>query len=179
MSDEKYLEPKNDEWNDAPGFESSPPQEELPPRAPAYGSLEELERLRAYKEPAQPEVHPQPEDVQFSSESEFTFEPTQAEQPAATIFDPVLDESEPYSAAYPQEPALSDVPDYRKPAQTVINHPPTEKNKNRGWIIALIVLLVLCLCVMIMCVVVFFMLASGNWEIQWTYQLMNRAMSLM
>jgi flagellar basal body-associated protein FliL len=64
------------------------------------------------------------------------------------------------------------------PKSPSIPQPPVEKKKMSGWVIALIVLLVLCICVVVPIVVVIFMVASGDYRLEWSY-LINSALSML
>ncbi len=178
MSDQEIFEPKHDDgWTEVPRSESPSPQQPVPPQEPVDSREEDFDRLRAYQEDFHPEVPIQPEVVQFSSEQvpdiEFTSEP-----PMPPLYDPELDDRDPYSSVKPQGTGFVSAPAYQSAAPTGSVRPPAEK-KNNTWIIVLIVLLVLCLCLVIGAVIVFFMVASGDYEIQWSYQLLNQALGLL
>ena len=181
MSDQENFEPKQDDgWTEVPRSEPTSPQQPLPPlppQEPVESEEADFDRLRAYQEDPQPEAPIQPEVVQFSSEQvpdiEFTSEP-----PMPPLYDPELDDRDPYSSVKPQDTGFVSAPAYQSAAPTGSVRPPTEK-KNNTWIIVLIVLLVLCLCLIIGAVIVFFMVASGEYEIQWSYQLINQVLGLI
>lgn len=155
MSNEDFIDvPDANRWSDAP---KPAPQEPVQPEAPA--------------EPISSEpfvTEPTPETV-FSSEP-FP------EQPEPVIYDPVIEEHEPYVEVKPSSDGFESAPFVVK--NPSIPQPPIKKKKMSGWVIALIVLLVLCLCLAIPIAVIVFLVASGQYTIEWT-SLINSAMSLM
>lgn len=81
------------------------------------------------------------------------------------IYDPVLDEQEPYIDVTPRNDGFQTAPSV-DPSVSV--KPPENEKKNNGWIIALIVVLVLCLCICCGVLVVGMMIASGDYQIEWS-----------
>jgi len=132
------------------------------------------------QEPVQPEPPVQP-DEQEPVVSEpvpevvFTSEPV-SPQPEPVIYDPVRDEHEPYVEVKANSDGFESAPSV--PKTPVYTPPPAEKKKMSGWVIALIVLLVLCICVVIGVTVLFFMISSGDYRIEWSY-LINSALSFL
>ena len=53
-------------------------------------------------------------------------------------------------------------------AEPLYTDQPKKKNKNAWWIILLVILLVLCCCALIVGLVVFLMVASGQYRINWS-----------
>jgi hypothetical protein len=108
-------------------------------------------------------------------ETFFTSEPAPAE-PEAVIYDPVRDDHEPYVDVKPGSDGFESAPSV--PKDPSIPQPPVQKKKMSGWVIAMIVLLVLCVCLAIPIAVVVFLVASGQYTIEWTH-LINSALSLL
>ncbi|MGI6259917.1 MAG: hypothetical protein ACOYKC_08680 [Anaerolineaceae bacterium] len=157
MSDQNYQNP-NDGWNEVPSQAPIPPQQPIPPAQPI---------------PPQPYASDFVEPAPVASEQFVPVEESQ--QPAPTpptvpVYDPVKEEQDPYVSVNPTAPAYTSAPSYTDPAPA---YQPPEKKKKSGWVIALIIILVLCLCVLIIVGVIAALVASGKYEIQWSYQLLD------
>ncbi|NLC29684.1 MAG: hypothetical protein GX773_04430 [Chloroflexi bacterium] len=175
MSDQEFTNvPDSDRWNDMPRPEElARPEEPARPDEPAIPETP--------IQPAPP-VHPEPEPEyfepiptsDFAPQSGFTSEPIPP-QPQPAIYDPVRDEGEPFVDVTAERegfaPAPPVTPDYSH------SKPPAEKKSN-GWVIALIVLLVLCVCLVVFIAVIFTLIASGKYMIEWSY-LMDTAVRML
>lgn len=119
---------------------------------------EELTPPTAPESPVEPvaenEVIP---EVVFHSDPE----PTQS---TPFIYDPVLDEQEPYIDVTPNNEGFQTAP----AVDSSSAKPAADEKKTSGWIIALIVVLVLCLCICCGVLVVVMMIASGEYQIEWS-----------
>lgn len=81
------------------------------------------------------------------------------------VYDPVLDESEPYIDVTPRKEGFQSAPSVDP---SISAKPPVAEKKNSGWVIALIVVLILCLCICCGVLVVTMMVASGDYQIEWS-----------
>ena len=157
MSDQEFTDvPDSNPWNSVPN-QAPQPQEPVQPEPPVPPA------------PPEPFVSEPVPEVVFTSEHA-------AEQREPVIYDPVRDEHEPYIEAKPSSDGFESAPSV--PKSPSIPQPPVEKKKMSGWVIALIVLLVLCICVVVPIVVVIFMVASGDYRLEWSY-LINSALSML
>lgn len=169
MSDEEFIDvPDSNPWNNVPN-QVPQPQEPAQPEQP--------EQPAAPEQPVTPEqpINPEPFVTAPAPQTVFTSEPTPP-QPGPTIYDPVLNEHEPYVDVTPAHDSFESAPS--TPTSSSYTQPPAEKKKTNGWVIALIVVLVLCLCICAVGVGVYFLVASGQYEIEWSY-LINSALSLL
>ncbi len=128
-----------EEWTSAGPIPETPPTE---PEAPVEPVIES-------------EVIP---EVVFDSEPE----PIPS---TPFVYDPVLDEQEPYIDVTPRNDGFQTAPAVDP---NISAKPPVEEKKNTGWIIALIVVLVLCLCICCGVLVVTLMVRSGEYQIEWS-----------
>ena len=143
----------NEAWNDIPEEPISPEEPIIPEQ------ITEPEESVQEAEIGEPvtvnEVIP---EVVFHSEPD----PIQS-QPF--VYDPVLDEQEPYIDVTPKNEGFQSAP----AVDPNINvKPPVEEKKNTGWIIALIVVLLLCLLICCGGLIVTMMLVSGDYQIEWS-----------
>ncbi len=131
-------------------------------------------------QPYQPQEPVQPEPPVWPVEPEpVSFEPAPEPapvQPEPVIYDPVRDEHEPYVDVTPKKDGFESAPTVAKSPS--IPQPPAAKKKMNGWVIALIVLLVLCICLIVPIAVVIYLVASGQYTVEWSY-LINSALSLL
>lgn len=172
MSDQNYQN-SNGGWNEVPNQTPIPPQQPIPPAQPVspqpYAS-DFVEPARVAPEP----YTPAQENVNsYSVPQTPPTPPTPPTQPSYTtvpVYDPVKEERDPYVSVNPNAPAYNAAPSYTAPASAY--QPPAQKKKS-GWTIALIIILVLCLCVLIVVGVIWALVASGKYEIQWSYQLLD------
>ncbi len=145
--------PSNEAWNDIPEQPISPEQPIIPEEST---EPEESAQETEIVEPViESEVIP---EVVFHSEPD----PIQS-QPF--VYDPVLDESEPYIDVTPKSEGFQSAPAVDP---NISAPPPVEEKKNTGWIIALIVILLLCLCICCGVIVVTMMVASGDYQVEWS-----------
>ncbi len=163
MSDQNYQNP-NDGWNEVPNQAPIPPQQPIPPAQPIppqpYAS-DFVEPVRTF-----------PDYVAPVQDDQEAVPPT---PPTVPVYDPVLEEQDPYVSVDPTAPAYTSAPSYSAPAPAY--QPPAEKKKN-GWVIALITILVLCLCVLIIGgIVIWAMVSSGKYRFEFSYLLLD-ALSL-
>jgi hypothetical protein len=163
MSNQDFNDvPDSNPWNTLPGEAPQAPQP-VQPEPPVW------------PEPSVQPVEPEPFVTEPATETVFTSEPAPAE-PEAVIYDPVRDDHEPYVDVKPGSDGFESAPSV--PKGPSIPQPPVQKKKMSGWVIALIVLLVLCVCLAIPIAVVVFLVASGQYTIEWTH-LINSALSLL
>ena len=135
----------NDDWNDVPD----------PNQAPQY-------------EPPSPQEPFQPAPDFATSDSFFSPEPAAPVPPTIRLYVPVNDVLEPYPTAQPQYQEYN-LPPASQP-QNIPPAQPVKKDKSKGWIIALIIFLVLIVCVLIGIGIVFILLASGEYRLEWGAQ---------
>ena len=144
--------PSNEAWNDIPEQPISP-EEPIVPEQPT--EPEESAQETEIVEPVTvDEVIP---EVVFHSDPE----PAQS---TPFVYDPVLDESEPYIDVTPKNEGFQTAPAVDPSSAK----PPAEDKKTTGWVIALIVILVLCLCICCGVMVVTMMIASGEYRLEWS-----------
>jgi len=175
MSNEDFIDvPDSNPWNNLPN-QAPQPQEPAQPEQPEQPAPPEQPAAPA--QPVTPEqpVNPEPFVTAPAPQTVFTSEPTPP-QPEPTIYDPVLNEHEPYVDVTPVNDGFEAAPS--TPASSSYTPPPAEKKKTNGWVIALIVVLVLCLCICAVGVGVYLLVASGQYKIEWSY-LINSALSLL
>ncbi|MBP7212888.1 MAG: hypothetical protein KBA03_01515, partial [Anaerolineaceae bacterium] len=121
------------------------------------------------EEPIVPEQSTEPEIVEPVIENEvipevvFHSEPDPI-QSQPFVYDPVLDESEPYIDVTPKNEGFESAPAVDPSSAK----PPADDKKTTGWVIALIVILLLCLCICCGVMVVSMMIASGQYQIEWS-----------
>jgi|LSQX01.3.fsa_nt_gb hypothetical protein len=144
--------PSNEAWNDVPEQPMSPEEPIIPEHnTEPEESAQETEKV----EPVPvSEVIP---EVVFHSEPE----PAQS---APFVYDPVLDESEPYIDVTPKNEGFKTAP----AVDPSIAKPPADDKKTTGWVIALIVILLLCLCICCGVMVVTMMIASGEYRLDFS-----------
>lgn len=179
MSDQNYQN-SNGGWNEVPSQAPIPPQQPIPPAQPVppqpyasnfgepapvapepYAPVQD--NVNSYSVPQTPPTPPSP--------------PTPPAYTTVPVYDPVKEERDPYTTVNPTAPAYTAAPSYTTPAPSyappaAAYQPPAEKKKS-GWTIALIIILVLCLCVIVVIGVIWALVASGKYEIQWSYQLLD------
>lgn len=169
MSNQDFNDiPDSSRWNNVPN-QAPQPEQPVQPEPPAWPDPPAPPEPPVW--PIEPEplvIEPAPENV-FSSESA-------PRQPEPVIYDPVLDDHEPYVEVKPTSDGFESAPFVAKSPS--IPQPPAIKKKMSGWVIALIVLLVLCICILVPIIVVVILVASGEYAIEWTY-LINSALSLL
>lgn len=169
MSNQDFTDiPDSNRWNNVP---SQPPQPEQPvqPEPPA------MPEAPVPPEPPAWTAEPEPVELEPAPEVVFNSEPAPV-QPEPVIYDPVRDEHEPYVEVKPSSDGFESAPSVAKSPSTP--QPPATKKKMSGWVIALIVLLVLCVCILVPIAIVVFMVASGDYRIEWSY-LINSALSFL
>ena len=160
MSDQNYQN-ANDGWSEVPNQASIPPQQPIPPAQP----VPEQPYASDFVEPARVS----PDYVVQAQDDQQAVPPTPQTGPVY-VYDPVKEEQDPYVSVNPTAPAYNSAPSYTPPASAY--QPPAQKKKS-GWVIALIIILVLCLCVIVIVGVIWALVASGKYEIEWSYQLLD------
>ena len=179
MNDQNYNEiPNNDGWNDVPAQPINPTEPIIPeqPVSPAEPVIPE--QPVSPVEPIIPEQSTEPEEIaqepeivepitvnEVVPEVVFQSEPDPI-QSQPFVYDPVLDESEPYIDVTPNNEGFQSAPSVDSSSSVT---PPVDKKKNTGWTIALIVLLILCLCICCVAVIVSIMVASGEYKFEWSF----------
>lgn len=157
-------------WNEVPANDPVP-IEPTPPQETEPRVFEELNRLHSYQERVEDSWTAAAAPPNFAApDSNFSAQPLPPVPPTIPIYDPVLDEREPYAAVSPENEGFCSAPVYTAPAMSY--QAPAEK-KNKNWTIALIVLLVLCVCLLLGLGIILVLVASGKYEIQWSYLMLE------